>query len=78
MSRPSKRPSETVFPLVPLGRIVKKAGAERVSADAKVELAKWMEQYASRIAKEAIKLAGHARRKTVKAIDIRMAAESVR
>ena len=68
----------TDIPLAPVGRIVKESGAERVSSDANEELAKLMEQYASRIAKEAIKLAGHAGRKTVKATDVRMAAETVK
>ncbi|MBA7475959.1 hypothetical protein ES707_11334 [subsurface metagenome] len=72
------RSSKTDLPLVPLGKLIVKAGAERVSADAKVELGKLMEQYASRIAKEAITLADHASRKTVKATDIRMAAATVR
>ncbi|KUG18892.1 archaeal histone [hydrocarbon metagenome] len=61
-----------------MGRIVKKVGAERVSSDANEALAALMEDYAARIAKEAIKLAGHAGRKTVKATDVRMAAESLK
>ncbi|MCC7565670.1 MAG: histone family protein [Methanomicrobiaceae archaeon] len=68
----------TDLPLAPVGRIVKKVGAERVSSDANEALAALMEDYAARIAKEAIKLAGHAGRKTVKATDVRMAAESLK
>lgn len=68
----------TEIPLAPVGRLIKKAGAERVSSDASEELARLMEGYAARVAKEAIKLAGHAGRKTVKAIDIRMATETLK
>ncbi|MGB4279061.1 MAG: histone family protein [Methanoculleus sp.] len=68
----------TEIPLAPVGRLIKKAGAERVSSDASEELARLMEDYAARVAKEAIKLAGHAGRKTVKAIDIRMATETLK
>jgi histone H3/H4 len=41
-------------------------------------LAGIMEDYANDISKEAIKLASHAGRKTVKAADIKMAAEIVK
>jgi histone H3/H4 len=65
----------TELPLAPVARIIRNAGAERVSADATGELALLMEQYGQSIVKEALKLARHADRKTVTAHDIRMAAE---
>jgi DNA-binding protein len=63
------------IPVAPVIRIIRKAGADRVSNDAGEALAELMEHYASTIAKEALKLASHAGRKTVTTHDIRMAAE---
>ncbi len=56
-------------------RIIKKAGAERVSADATETLAALMEDYGTFLAKEAKKMSDHAGRKTLRGVDIRMAAE---
>jgi histone H3/H4 len=56
-------------------RIIKKAGAERVSADATETLAEIMEEHGAFLAKEAKKMSDHAGRKTLRGADIRMAAE---
>lgn len=56
-------------------RILKKSGAGRVSADATITLTVLMEEYGSFLAKEAKKMSDHAGRKTVRGVDIRMAAE---
>ena len=56
-------------------RIIKKAGAERVSSDATEILAALMEEYGIFLAKEAKKMSDHAGRKTLRGADIRMAAE---
>jgi histone H3/H4 len=56
-------------------RIIKKAGADRVSTDATETLTLLMEEYGSFIAKEAKKMSDHAGRKTLRGSDIRMAAE---
>lgn len=61
------------FPVLPFERLIKKAGAKRVSAGAAEELAKVMEERITEIAEEASKLANHAGRKTVMAEDIRLA-----
>ncbi len=61
------------LPLAPVERLLRKAGAQRVSESAKVELAKAIEDYAIEVARKASELAKHSGRKTVKVEDIKMA-----
>jgi histone H3/H4 len=56
-------------------RIIKKAGAGRVSADATETLTVMMEEYGIFLAKEAKKMSDHAGRKTLRGSDLRMAAD---
>ena len=51
-------------------RILKKSGAKRVSDESAVELRRVIEEIAEAIAKNAVALANHAGRKTVKAEDV--------
>ncbi|KYK37965.1 MAG: histone family protein [Theionarchaea archaeon] len=57
----------------PVDRIMRKAGAERVSEAAARELAAILEEEAIEISKLAVEYAHHAGRKTVKAEDIKLA-----
>jgi len=65
------------IPMAPIGRIIKDAGAERVSEDAKVALNEYLEEQATTVSREAIKLAAMAKRKTVKADDIELAIKNL-
>lgn len=61
------------FPRAPTARIMKNAGAQRISGDAVDELLAAIEDYGTDIASRANDLAHHAGRKTVKASDIKLA-----
>ena len=61
------------LPKAPTARIMKNAGAQRVSGDAVDYLLSAIEDYGTSIATRATDLARHAGRKTVKASDIKLA-----
>lgn len=62
-----------VFPLAPLERIAKKAGAHRVSASAVKAMREAVLDAAESIAADAVAVSHHAGRVTVKAKDIKIA-----
>jgi histone H3/H4 len=62
-----------VFPLAPLERIAKKAGARRVSATAVKAMREAVLDVAETIAADAVAASHHAGRVTVKAKDIKIA-----
>ena len=65
------------IPKAPVARIIKESGAERVSEDAKVVLADCLDEVARNVAKEANNVAKIAKRKTIKADDIKLAIKNL-
>ncbi len=65
------------LPIAPIGRIIKNAGANRVSEDAKEALGKVLEQCGEDISRQALLLAKHAGRVTVKSSDIELAVKEL-
>lgn len=63
------------FGLSVMYRILKKAGAERVSDESANELRRILEDMGGSIAKNAVEMSVHAGRKTIKAEDVRLAAK---
>ena len=63
--------------LASVHRIIKKFGAERVSDSAADELRKVLELVGENVARQAVELARHAHRKTIKPEDISLASKSI-
>jgi len=63
------------LPVAAVVRVAKNNGAERVGSDASEAMVKMTEDYLAKLVKEAVRLAEHAGRKTLKEEDIEMAAE---
>ncbi len=66
-----------VIPKAPFGRILMKAGAKRVSADAIDTFTEILTGMTEEIAIQSSKIAKHAGRKTVKSSDIRLAVNEI-
>ena len=58
------------LPFAPVKRIMKKAGAQRVSKGAVQEFARLLEEYGEEIAKEAVKNTKRSGRKTVDVVNV--------
>lgn len=63
--------------VAPMHKLIKRAGAARVSEESAMALGRALEEIGVKVAKEAIDYAKHAGRKTVKARDIEIAAQKV-
>ena len=64
---------KNVIPYAAMEKLLKKAGAERVSDDAKMMLADILEEKAQEVGIQAVRIAKHAGRKTIKASDLKIA-----
>ena len=62
-----------ILPKAPVEKLIREAGADRVSQGAAVELAEVLEKIGMEISARAIKFAKHAGRKTVTSSDIKLA-----
>ncbi|MEM2864934.1 MAG: NFYB/HAP3 family transcription factor subunit [Candidatus Bathyarchaeia archaeon] len=69
--------SKTEISNAAIHRLIEKAGASRVGDDAVEELKTVLEEVAVKISREALDLASHAGRKTVKAEDVRLAVRRI-
>ena len=65
------------LPIEPINRIIRNAGAHRVSKDASLELVNYLEGISKRASRKAVRYTKHARRKTVRRKDILLALGSV-
>jgi histone H3/H4 len=63
-----------MLPLAPVERIARKAGVDRISADAIKELANVVEELGCELALEAAQVARHAKRRTILVEDIKFVA----
>lgn len=63
------------LPLAAMERLLKKAGVERVSEEAKATLKEILEGHANNISQKAWEMAKHAKRKTVKSEDLKLASK---
>ena len=64
---------EKIIHLAAMEKLLKKCGAARVSEDAKEALKEVLETYGEKIGEQAVRLAQHSGRKTVKGTDVKLA-----
>ena len=66
---------EGIIPKAPVGRIIMKVGAKRVSASAVNAFTEVINNAAEEIASQAVKIAKHSGRKTVQEGDVKLASK---
>jgi histone H3/H4 len=69
--------AENDLHLASMHRIIASAGAARVSESACIELRQVLEEFGAKVSREALDYTHHAGRKTVKNVDIRIAAKKL-
>jgi len=62
-----------ILPLAAMEKLMKKAGAPRVSDPAKAALQEVLEEKALQLSEKALRYAKHSGRKTIKDVDIKLA-----
>jgi len=72
----AQKPKKDI-PLAPLERLLRKAGAKRVSKSAVREFAHVIADYAHDLSVEALTFAKHTGRKTIVGADVRMAKKKI-
>ncbi|MEM2144172.1 MAG: histone family protein [Candidatus Jordarchaeaceae archaeon] len=68
-----RKKNETVIPVAPVDRLIRLAGADRVSESGAAALAKILEELGLEIARLAEEMAKHTGRKTIREEDINLA-----
>ncbi len=64
---------KNILPVAAMEKLLKKAGAPRVSQSGKDALRNVLEEYAEKLGKRAVEFARHSGRKTIKAADVKLA-----
>jgi len=67
--------AKSILPVAAMEKLLKKAGASRVSEDAKESLREILEEYADKIGKKAAEFSRHSGRVTVKGADVKLASK---
>jgi len=65
-----------MLPLAPIDKVMRTAGAKRISDSAKIAMAELVEDFIIKITKKAAELAAHAKRNTVKGEDVKLAGKT--
>lgn len=68
---------KNIIPYEPIGELMEQFGAQRVSQEAKIIMSEYLEEYAIKLGKLAVKYANHAGRTTVNDKDIQLAEKNL-